>query len=336
MKTLIKRVKLQDLILIFTWLVSIAVFIWMLLQGVRGTNQFTTLRYLIQGIYVGVLIWYLYYTRSSVSQLPNAKPLIFPNSKFGKIIPALGITLMLVLCAISDLGIPLLILALIISSVWILIAWRREIKIYMLIQGFAIAIIAFIGGIPLWKNGFVSESTFIIMLLFVPQMYVAGGLLIRHTKLGGSPLFEKKYSYALRSFFLGCLLFIPFGLFNAVSDSPDTQITWVSDWWIPLSIPWFSGIAEETWFRLLLINLCYFLLYSVFQKKPHVAIIIAVLFSAITFGLGHERSLYNFLTTGLLYGLPMAVVFVKRDWEHTVGAHYMINMVPWILVFLGS
>jgi hypothetical protein len=28
----------------------------------------------------------------------------------------------------------------------------------------------------------------------------------------------------------------------------------------------------------------------------------------------------------------MAVVFARRDWEHAVGAHYMINMVPWLMV----
>jgi hypothetical protein len=30
----------------------------------------------------------------------------------------------------------------------------------------------------------------------------------------------------------------------------------------------------------------------------------------------------------------MAVVFVSRDWEYAVGAHYMVNMIPWVLVFL--
>ena len=44
----------------------------------------------------------------------------------------------------------------------------------------------------------------------------------------------------------------------------------------------------------------------------------------------------RFLTTGMLYGLPMAVVYAKRDWEHAVGAHYMINFIPMTLVFLET
>lgn len=59
-----------------------------------------------------------------------------------------------------------------------------------------------------------------------------------------------------------------------------------------------------------------------------------MLFSAIVFGLGHGRTLERFLTTGLLYGLPLAVVFVRRDWEHAVGGHWVINMIPWVTVWL--
>jgi hypothetical protein len=32
----------------------------------------------------------------------------------------------------------------------------------------------------------------------------------------------------------------------------------------------------------------------------------------------------------------MAVAFARRDWEHAVGAHYMINMIPWLMVFLET
>jgi membrane protease YdiL (CAAX protease family) len=74
-----------------------------------------------------------------------------------------------------------------------------------------------------------------------------------------------------------------------------------------------------------------------FSKRPVIAVVCAVLFSAIPFGLGHGGTfLENLLITGLLYGLPMAVIFVRRDWEHAVGAHYMINMIPTLMVFLET
>lgn len=105
---------------------------------------------------------------------------------------------------------------------------------------------------------------------------------------------------------------------------------------MPFSLPWWSGLTEETWFRLLLVGLVYFLLRPAFQKHPLCAVLTAVLFSGITFGLGHGRTLETFLTTGLLYGVPFAFLFARRDWEHAVGAHYMVNMIPWVIVFLEA
>jgi len=32
----------------------------------------------------------------------------------------------------------------------------------------------------------------------------------------------------------------------------------------------------------------------------------------------------------------MAVVFARRDWEHAVGAHYMVNMIPWVMILLEA
>ena len=123
----------------------------------------------------------------------------------------------------------------------------------------------------------------------------------------------------------------------AAAGSPGPWMTWVTRWWIPLSQPWFSGITEEVWYRLFLVTLCYFLLRPAFSKLPAIAFVCAVLFSAITFGLDHGATLLeNLLITRSLYGLPMAVIFAKRDWEHAVGAHYMINMIPTLMVFLET
>ena len=36
-------------------------------------------------------------------------------------------------------------------------------------------------------------------------------------------------------------------------------------------------------------------------------------------------------STGLLYGLPMAAVFARRDWEHAVGAHYTESFIGWLM-----
>jgi hypothetical protein len=103
---------------------------------------------------------------------------------------------------------------------------------------------------------------------------------------------------------------------------------------MPFSLPWWSALLEETWFRLVLVGLVYFLLRPAFQKHPALAVLAAVFFSGITFGLGHGRTLERFLVTGLLYGVPFAALFARRDWEHAVGAHYMVDMIPWLMLVL--
>lgn len=317
--------------LITMWILITVTLVVMLFSGVRNTDQFRVERYILQVAYVLTLIWYLSRTGLSVKQLPDVSPFLLPKRRIGKLIPVVILTLLLV-AEFSGQGIVMLLIM--IASIWILIVWRREIGFPSILLALVVTTIAFLGGLPFLLNQFVGKVVFWGLLVFLIPMFVAGGLLFKRTNLGGSQLYTGQYSKALWSFLLGCLLFVPFGLMNAATGSPGTGFTWVTQWWMPFSLPWFSGIAEEAWYRLFLVSLCYFMLRPAFNKVPFVAIILSVLFSGIVFGLGHGGNLMDrFLTTGLLYGLPMAVIFAMRDWEHAVGAHYMINMIPWIMVF---
>ena len=313
------------LALMIMWLLTTVTLVAMLASGVRNTGQFRVERYILHVAYVGALLWYLGRTGPSVEQLPDIHPFLLKRWRIGQLIPVLVIALIL-LATFSgeDILMPLLMIAV----PWILVVWRREIRLRPIVLGLAVTVIAFLGGLPFWNNSFVAKPVFVVLLVYVPPMFVAGGLLLKRTGLGGSQLCAGRYRKAVGSFLWGCLLFIPLGLTNAAAGSPGPGMTWVTRWWIPLSQPWFSGIAEEAWFRLFLVSLCYLLLRPAFSKRPAIAVVCAVLFSAITFGLGHGGTLLErFLITGLLYGLPMAVIFARRDWEHAVGAHYMINML---------
>ena len=323
--------------LIIMWLVTSITMMVMLMNGVQGTNRHIVIRYILQACYVAALLWYLSRSGTPTSQLPEVRPLVLPRWRYSAWIPVLVIAIIFILIAISDGDLGILVLPMIAATWWIILARRRQVRIRSVIQGFALALIVYLAGLPMFNNGAISEIAFYGLLINVPPMYIAGGLLVHRTRLGGVQLLDKRYRQALRSFFWGCLLFVPLGLLNAAGGSSGPDMTWVSEWWMPISLPWFSAISEETWFRLLLVGLCYFTLRPAFQRRPAVAIIIAVLFSAITFGLGHGGTyLERFLVTGLLYGLPMAVVFARRDWEHAVGAHYMINMIPTMMFFLES
>ena len=326
------------LILTIMWLITTAVMVTMLWLGVRETGRYVEVRYIVPAGYVAALIWYLIRSGPSLNQLPELQPLLFPRRRFGAWIPVLGIALLLYLTATSNEGLFLFFLVTIVATIWILIAWRRQIRLRSVVQGLGLALIIYFPAFTLAKNDSISELIFFFLLVFVAPMYIAGGLLVDHTNLGDVQLLAKRYRKALESFIWGCLLFIPLGLADATAGARDvtSSWTWMNEWWMPFVTPLSSAIAEETWFRLLLLSLCYFLLRPAFPRRPAVPMIIAVLFNGITFGLLHELTMYGFLVTGLLYGLPMAAVFARRDWEHAVGAHYMINMIPSMMVYLET
>ncbi len=321
--------------LLAMWPLMTAALVVMLLNGVRLTGEYEITRFVLQAGYVGVLLWYLVRTGPPVKELPEINPQILPRRKYGAWIAVLGIALTFGLTLISAAGAAVLMLLMVIISLLILLVWRREIRWPMVVQGLAVAIVAFLAGLQMAINGYINNMSLYLLPAFSFPMYIAGGLLYERTRLGGIQLLTRSYGKAVKSVLWGGLLFVPLGLINAAGGSPGLGITWVTKWWQPLWLPWFSGIAEETWFRLFLVGLCYFSLRPAFRGRPVVAVIATVLFSGITFGMGHAFTLERLLITGLLYGVPFAVIFIKRDWEHAVGAHYMVNMIPWVMAFLG-
>lgn len=319
--------------LVVIWVVTTAAIVVMLFYNVRATGQYKEVRYVLQVGYVAALLWYLGRSGPSVNQLPEIRPQVLPRWKFGASIPVLVIALLFALTLVSEQGVYILLLLMMVATGLILLAWRKEIRRRSVIQGLTVALIAFLAGSQMSDNGFISKLFLYLLPVFSFPMYVAGGLLYERTQLGGIQLLTGQYGKAVKSVLWGGLLFIPFGLLNAAGGSPGPGITWVTKWWQPLWLPWFSGIAEETWFRLFLMGLCFFFLRPAFRSRPAVAVVASVLFSGITFGMLHGFTLERFLVTGLLYGVPMAAVFARRDWEHAVGAHYMVNMIPWLMVF---
>ena len=319
--------------MVITWLVTTIAFVIMLRLGVRNTQGYAILRNGLTIVYATVLLWYLASSGPTISQLPEVPPLILANWQFGWLAAALVIALLFCLAVVSDKGMPILLLLYLVSTVLILVAWHRQITASSVALGIAVSLLAFVaGGILFWVNKFVPKPTLITYLLLVSPMFVVGSLLLDRTGLGRIRLLEGQYGNVLMSFLWGCLLFIPLGLANA-ADKREAY-PWVNRWWKPLVMPLWSGINEEVIFRLFVVPLCYALLRPAFNCHPSLAILAAVLFSGITFGLAHGRTWEHFLSTGLCYGLPMAVVFASRDWEHAVGAHYMVNLIPWVMVFL--
>lgn len=325
----------HSLVFAIAWLVTTVALIVMLSSGVWRTGQYETVRRVLHVVYVAALLWYLVREGPSLKDLPEIEPLLLRHRPaIGRWIPVVGVALAFTLGALLGQGGALVVgLSLPIPIVWTLVARRREIHLRPVLLALALTVLASLGGLPFWKHDFIGKDYFVFALACLPIAFVAGGLLHKRTGLGGSPLWAGQYSKALGSFFWGCLVFAPLGLFSATGDTPATGITWVNRAWMPFTL-WFSAMTEETVWRLFLVGLCYLLLRPALRGHPALAAGCAAFFSATVFGLGHEYTLYGFLVTGLLYGLPMAVAFVSRDWEHAFSAHYMTNMIPWLMLFL--
>ncbi len=87
-----------------------------------------------------------------------------------------------------------------------------------MIQGLAVAIFAYLVGLQWVKLGVISKSWNSILSAFTVPFYIAGGLLLKRTRLGGIQLLSGQYGEALKSVCVGSLLFVPLGLINALGD----------------------------------------------------------------------------------------------------------------------
>jgi len=335
-ETIRRAARPHSIVFVIVWLATTVATIVMLANGVRRTGRYETTRTVMHVVYVVALLWHLARAGPSLRDLPQIEPLLLRRRPaVGRWLPVVGVALALALVALFRDGSDLVTLSLPITIVWTLVAYRREIRLRPVLVALALTALAFLGGLLFWQHNFISKTAYVGMLVFMPISFVAGGLLFRHTGLGGSPLHEGRYKKALVHFLWGCLLFVPLGLFNAAGGSPGERITWVNRAWMPFTL-WFSALTEETLFRFFFVGLCYLLLRPALRGHPAWAAACAVFFSATFFGLAHGYTLNRFLTTGLLYGLPMAVAFVTRDWERAFSAHYMTNMIPWLMVFLET
>jgi hypothetical protein len=319
--------------LIITWLVATITTTVLLFTGQAGTNRSIAIRQTLHVLYVVVLLWYLARTGASFNQLPKGSVPATLSSKIGAWLAVLGVVLFFLLTFFSanDTG-PLILLSLI-AFVPILLVRGRDLSLRLVLQGFAVALLAYLAGSVWVKLGVLSKSLNSILSAFTVPFYITGGLLLKRTGLGGLQLLNGGIVPAIKSVCVGWVYFVPMGLFNALGD-PMVDLSLIREWWMPLWLPWWSGINEEAWYRLYLVGLVYFMLRPAFHKVPGLAVIAAVLFSGIVFGVGHGFTPDHFWTTGILYGIPFAVMFAKRDWEHAVGAHYMVNMIPALVAFL--
>jgi hypothetical protein len=330
----------------------------MLYFGFRGRSEGVGRVLMLGIVFTAALVWYLFRTGPSVSAHPTLEPLAFPGRTFGRRLWRLTLVLLVGPILISAALVlpwrliggwdlvdnvyrylrPWIVLEglLALVALRIVVMWRRRLTPRLVAVGITVGLLAGAAqAVQIASSGDPFDVFWaVFQTVAVPPLFIGGGLLLEHTGIGRSRLLKGEYGGALVSFLAGCVLYLPLALVNTVGGAP-AGYTWMDALWKPLAFCWLPALAEEAWARLFLVTLCYALLRPVSNEHPRRAVVAAVLLSATAHGLVHGPSLTALLETGLIYLLPMAVLFVKRDWEHAVGAHYVVNLVPFLAVFFG-
>ena len=89
----------------------------------------------LHAAYVVALLWYLSRKGPSLEALPEVHPVILPKRRAGAWIQVVIVALVFVLIVGSADGMDILLLFILVTVVWMLVAWWRKIRFLWLIQG---------------------------------------------------------------------------------------------------------------------------------------------------------------------------------------------------------
>jgi hypothetical protein len=282
-------------------------------------------------IYILVLIGWLARSKPAAADLPDCRPIVgfLPNYwAMLAFIVALTALLTALTSGLLGNGWHMLVLSILLSLA-IIVAWRKRLTRKLILAGVVTAVVL-LGVEHLlsddWGNGLITS-------VGAGLMAVAGALLLDHTRLTHVRLLEGDYLAAGKSFLWGCVLAIPPALLNALSmrQAPPSEFDLMFDQWWKALYALQPGILEEVWARLLLTTLLYALLRPLSAQRPRRAVVGAMLIAATIHGLAHFPTSLNSpmeaIYVTLMYGIPLALVYVKRDLEQAIAYHFFIDFV---------
>jgi hypothetical protein len=231
---------------------------------------------------------------------------------------------------------PLLLLIGILFILAFRIIWhaRDRLNVRVVIIGISAGTVA---GLASWAGpGFNSYTIF--YLATIPFLFVAGALLLDQSALSHIRIIEGEWRASLYGFAVGIVLSVPAALLNTLMGAGQIDV-WVDAWWKPF-VAISPAITEEIWARLFLTTFLYLLLRTAEPERPKQALGAAIIIAAIIHSLTHLPTAallgpagLSYLVVAFLYGVPMALLFVKRDLEHVVGYHFFIDFLRFISAF---
>ncbi|MFN8512644.1 MAG: universal stress protein [Thermomicrobiales bacterium] len=139
---------------------------------------------------------------------------------------------------------------------------------------------------------------------------------------------------AARGFGCGFASAIPWALANVALGAAGHD-SWVRSWWQPL-IAIQPGIAEEAWWRVLLVPIIFVALRQ--AGRTRAALTAAVLIAGYWFAYLHTPgglgAIPSTLMLGTLYSLPLSYLWLRRGLEPAIGFHFCIDFVRFGAAYL--
>ena len=326
---------LSSTLLAGLWLAAVAGMIGQRVRDASAVEPLGGIGFAAGILYIAVLIWRFIRQRPAAADLPDLAPLIGPERSFrGMLWMIIGVAVFLFAVAIIAHPALVFLAVLTLSSLWLLVAWRQQVTARLAILGTGISAGLIVLQVAVGK----ADGFLLGYLVCLAPLFMAGALLVRQTSLSRSQLADGRYSAALAACARGALLALPPALLNIFWGPQQGDV--VDQGWKALATLT-PGIAEEVWARLALTTLIYALLRPTTNDRPRRAVAWAVLLAAMIHALAHSPTqallgpafVMNTLNA-LLYGVPLGLLFVKRDLEHAVGYHFMVDFVRFLAAWL--
>jgi hypothetical protein len=170
--------------------------------------------------------------------------------------------------------------------------------------------------------------------------FLAGGILFKKQEAISVPAFQPPLAGIGKSILLGILFAIPLAVINNLYFYLNAgTIHWQNVFYSAFEAL-SPAIHEEIIFRFFVLALCLDLLKS--STSPRWATVIAVFLAVVPHSLNHLPDLFlenpvmglmMLTVTSLLFGLPMAILQIKRNLETAIAFHWFIDFVRFLFGF---
>lgn len=216
--------------------------------------------------------------------------------------------------------------------------FRKEITRRMILGGLTMGFSIFL--VEQIMN-FNPQQALYLSLGIIP-LSIAGFWLLERSRLSAFHLLGGDYRSSAKSFGLGCVLAIPPALLNVIMalGSEPSEFDLMFDRWWKAFYAFQPGILEEAWARLFLTTFLYVLLRPVGAQRPRHALAAVILLATLMHGLAHYPASISepisAVFISLMYGIPLTLLYIKRDFEHAVAYHFFIDFVRFGVAALFS